>query len=338
VGCVIVQGQRVIGRGWTQDGGRPHAERVALDQAGAAARGATAYVTLEPCAHHGQTPPCAEALIAAGVCRVVSALTDPDPRVSGRGHAMMRAAGISVTEGTCADAARSLNAGFLKRVVHGLPWVTLKLAVSLDGRTAMASGESRWITGPEARRAVHAMRMSHDAVMIGSGTARIDDPDLTPREIGAAHRPVRIVLDSRLSHDPDSRIGRTARDVPVWICHTRDAPAASVRAWNAVGADLILCEGNQGRIDLVPALRALAARGLTRILCEGGATLAASLIEARLVDQIAQFTAGLLIGSDGAPALGPLRHEKLADAPRFALGQTGAIGADALGIWIPDCS
>jgi diaminohydroxyphosphoribosylaminopyrimidine deaminase / 5-amino-6-(5-phosphoribosylamino)uracil reductase len=239
VGCVIVRGDRIVGRGFTQPGGRPHAERMALDQAGQAARGATAYVSLEPCAHHGETPPCADALIGAGVARVVTALTDPDPRVSGRGHARLRQAGITVTEDVLADAARRLNAGFLKRVTQGLPFVTLKLATSLDGRIATARGESRWITGPQARRAVHAMRMRHDAVLIGSGTARADDPDLRIRDLGSAHQPVRIVIDSRLAHSPDSRLGRSVREIPVWMIHTAAAPASAREAWSGTGATLI---------------------------------------------------------------------------------------------------
>lgn len=209
VGCVIVKAGRVVGRGWTCPGGRPHAEPVALAQAGAAALGATAYVTLEPCSHHGRTPPCAEALIAAGLARVVTATGDPDPRVSGRGHAMLREAGIAVTERVLEAEARTAHAGFQKRVTEGLPFVTLKLAATLDGRIATASGESRWITGSLARRAVHAMRMRHDAVMVGVGTAIADDPDLSVRDLGSGHQPVRIVVDSLLRHAPDSRqIGR----------------------------------------------------------------------------------------------------------------------------------
>ncbi len=193
VGCVLVKGSRVLGRGFTQPGGRPHAETVALAAAGEGARGATAYVTLEPCAHHGRTPPCAGALAAAGVARVVTAIEDPDPRVSGRGHAMLRAAGIAVTEGVLAEEARALQRGFLSRVVRGRPMVTLKLAASLDGRIATAAGESRWITGPGARARVHAMRAMHDAVMVGAGTARADDPMLTVRGLGVDHQPVRVV-------------------------------------------------------------------------------------------------------------------------------------------------
>ncbi len=333
VGCVILQGARVVGRGWTQPGGRPHAERRALDQAGAAARGATAFVTLEPCAHHGQTPPCADGLVAAGVARVVTALTDPDPRVSGKGHAMLRAAGMAVTEGVCAAEARDLNAGFLKRTLQGLPFVTLKLATSLDGRIATASGESRWITGPDARRAVHAMRMRHDAVMVGSGTAMADDPDLTARDVGAGHQPLRILIDTHLVHSPVSRLGRTARDVPVWICHGDAAPGHLIKAWRDTGATLIPCATVQHHLDLTCALRQLATRGLTRILCEGGAGLAAALIRARLVDDIVQFTAGRVIGAEGIPALGPLMIGELDQAPRLTLRETRASGPDTVSRW-----
>ncbi len=327
VGCVIVQGTRVVGRGHTQPGGRPHAEIVALAQAGAAARGATAYVTLEPCAHHGQTGPCAEALIAAGVARVVTALTDPDPRVAGRGHTGLRAAGIAVTEGVLADSARTVAAGFLKRVTQGLPFVTLKLATTLDGRTATASGESRWITGPEARRMVHAMRLSHDAVLIGAGTAVADDPDLTAREIGAAHQPVRIVMDSTLRTPLTSRLARTAQDVPVWMIHSDKASPIAIAAWQQVGARMIHATDAPG------AFHALADAGLTRILCEGGATLAASLLRAGLVDELALFTAGAAIGADGHPALGALGLTALKDAPRMALRDQHRVGVDMFSLW-----
>lgn len=337
VGCVIVnsgpQGARIVGRGWTQPGGRPHAERRALDQAGDAAQGATAYVTLEPCAHHGKTPPCSEALIAAGVARVVTALTDPDPRVAGRGHAMLRAAGVAVTEGVLEAEARALQAGFLKRVTQGLPFVTLKLATTIDGRIATASGESRWITGPDARRAVHAMRMAHDAVMVGSGTALADDPDLTVRDMGAPYQPLRIVIDSRLRHSPASRLGRTATSHPVWLLHTSAAPEASRAGWAATGARLIEVPAMGNHADLRAALQMLAAEGLTRIFCEGGADLAAALIRAGLVDELAHFGAGALIGAEGRAALGPLGLSALADAPRLARLSTAPMGADTLTLW-----
>jgi len=239
VGCVIVKDGRILGRGWTRPGGRPHAETVALAQAGAAARGATAYVTLEPCAHHGRTPPCAAALAAAGLARVVTALADPDPRVDGGGHAMLRAAGIVVETGLMAESAATHHRGFLARVTAGRPMLTLKLATSLDGRIATATGESRWITGPASRRMVHALRARHDAVMVGSATARADDPSLTVRGLGIAHQPVRIVADSRLSTPPGGALGRTAREVPVWMLHGPDAPPAARAAWEATGARLL---------------------------------------------------------------------------------------------------
>jgi len=333
VGCVIVKDGLIAGRGWTQPGGRPHAEVRALEQAGDAARGATAYVTLEPCAHHGQTPPCAEALIAAKVARVVTALTDPDPRVSGKGHAMLRAAGIEVTEGVLTPEATRLNAGFLKRVTQGLPFVTLKLAASLDGRTATATGESRWITGPEARRKVHALRLSHDAVMVGSGTALADDPDLTVRDLGATHQPVRILLDRMLKHSPASRLGRTAKDYPVWLLHGPHAPKDARKAWATIGATLIELPETSGQLDLTAALQTLAAKGLTRILSEGGSTLAAALIKARLVDDLALFSGGLLLGAEGHPALGPLALTALGDAPRPRLQETHTLGPDTYSLW-----
>jgi diaminohydroxyphosphoribosylaminopyrimidine deaminase / 5-amino-6-(5-phosphoribosylamino)uracil reductase len=332
VGCVITREGRILGRGWTQPGGRPHAERRALEQAGDA-RGATVYVTLEPCAHHGQTPPCAEALIAAGVARVVTSLTDPDPRVSGKGHAMLRAAGIPVTEGVLAEKARRLNAGFLKRVTTGLPFVTLKLATTIDGRIATASGESRWISGAQARRHVHTLRLSHDAVLVGSGTARADDPDLTARDLGATHQPLRLLLDRTLGHSPESRLGATANLHPVWVLHALDAPAGAQQAWAATGARLLPCAAPDGRLDLTAALRTLASEGLTRILCEGGGTLAATLVADGLVDDIIHVSAGKLIGSDGTAALGPLGLPALAAAPGFTLLDHQRLGPDTLSHW-----
>ncbi|MGQ0566941.1 MAG: bifunctional diaminohydroxyphosphoribosylaminopyrimidine deaminase/5-amino-6-(5-phosphoribosylamino)uracil reductase RibD [Gemmobacter sp.] len=332
VGCVIVQGGRVVGRGWTQPGGRPHAERDALDQAGPLARGATAYVTLEPCAHHGHTPPCAEALIAAGIARVVSATTDPDPRVAGRGHALLRAAGITVTEGVLEPQARRLNAGFFHRVKQGRPLVTLKLAMSLDGRIANAKGESRWITGPPARRAVHAMRAAHDAVMIGIGTALADDPDLTVRDLGVTHQPLRIVLDTHLRLPATSRLARTARDLPVWVCHGPEADPAAGDHLTDLGLRLIPCTATADRIDLPDALRHLGTAGLTRVFCEGGGTLAAALIAADLADRLVAFQAGHIFGATGTPAIGP-RDAAPLGLPDFMLDAIDRIGADSVAHW-----
>lgn len=333
VGCVLVQGGVIVGRGWTQPGGRPHAEVMALRQAGDRARGATAYVTLEPCAHHGKTPPCAEALVAAGVARVVSALTDPDPRVAGGGHAILRAAGIAVTEGVEAEAARQANAGFLSKVVRARPMVTLKLALTLDARIATATGESRWITGAQARRRVHLMRATHDAVMVGAGTARADDPDLRVRDLGIDRQPVRIVVDSRLGLPLDSRLGRSLDRAPLWLLHGAAAPAAARRDWAARGAGLILCAGDAaGRIDMADALAQLAARGLTRVLCEGGGGLAASLVAGGLADELAVFSAGHLFGADGTPGLAAMGVGAIGETA-WRLVSVRAEGADLFHLW-----
>lgn len=335
VGCVLVREGRIVGRGWTQPGGRPHAEVRALAQAGDLARGATAYVTLEPCAHHGKTPPCAEALIGAGVARVVTALTDPDPRVAGRGHAMLRVAGIDVTEGVEAAAARRAHRGFLSRVTEGRPIVTVKLATSLDGRIATAGGESKWITGPEARRAVHAMRAAHDAVLIGGGTARADDPLLTVRGFGPVRQPVRVVAARQLDLPEGGQLARTAAEVPLWLLHDPAQVTEVQRAhWLGMGAGLIQVPSPDGRLlDPAAMLRALGAEGLTRVFCEGGGALAASLLAAGLVDDLAVFSAGLALGAEGRPGLGALGIGALAEAPRFHLVSVESLGGDVLHRW-----
>lgn len=333
VGCVIVKGGRIVGRGWTQPGGRPHAETVALQQAGASARGATVYVSLEPCAHHGQTPPCARALVDAGVARVVVAVQDSDARVSGRGLAMLRDAGIAVKLGVLEDvAARDLQGFFLKTDL-GRPFLTLKLATSLDGRIATATGESQWITGPDSRRMVHAMRMRHDAVMVGGGTARTDDPMLTVRGLGANDQPVRVVVSRRLDMPLMSNLARTARDAPVWIAHGPDADPALLRAWRDLGAKLLACDLEGAHVSPASVLAALGDRGLTRVFCEGGGALAASLLAADLVDELVTFAAGAVLGAEGYPAIGALGVERLRDAPRFELQSQRAMGDDVMAIW-----
>ncbi|MCX7643982.1 MAG: bifunctional diaminohydroxyphosphoribosylaminopyrimidine deaminase/5-amino-6-(5-phosphoribosylamino)uracil reductase RibD [Rhodobacteraceae bacterium] len=334
VGCVLVREGRVVGRGWTAEGGRPHAETQALAQAGAAARGATAYVSLEPCAHHGETPPCAAALAAAGVARVVSALEDPDPRVSGRGHALLRAAGIAVETGVLEAEARAVQAGFLSRVTRGRPMLTLKLAAGLDGRIATASGESRWITGPEARRMVHAMRARHDAVLVGAGTARADDPALTVRGLGVARQPVRVVAARRLDLPTDGALARTAREVPLWLLHGPEAEPARRAAWEGLGARLVeVPAGADRQLDPAAMLAALGRLGLTRVFCEGGGALAAALLAAGLVDRLALFAGGVALGAEGRPAVGALGLDRLADAPRFRLAEARAVGPDTLQLW-----
>ncbi|WP_245242967.1 bifunctional diaminohydroxyphosphoribosylaminopyrimidine deaminase/5-amino-6-(5-phosphoribosylamino)uracil reductase RibD [Pararhodobacter sp. SW119] len=333
VGCVIVRDGRIIGRGWTQPGGRPHGETVALAQAGAAARGATAYVSLEPCAHHGATPPCAGALAAAGVGRVVTTLTDPDSRVSGRGHAMLRAAGIEVTEGVAAAEAAAANAGFLCRIRQGRPWVTLKLALTLDGRIATSSGASRWITGAAARRRVHLMRANHDAVLVGAGTARADDPDLRVRDLGIDWQPVRIVADSRLGLTVDSRLGRSLSAAPVWLLHGPKAAPATRNAWARRGAQTIRCDGDPlVRLDIVNAMAQLGARGLTRVLCEGGGGLGASLLQAGLVDELVVFSAGRAFGADGTAGLAGMGVTTIGERP-YELIEATPCGDDLMHRW-----
>lgn len=332
VGCVIVQetpeGGRVVGRGWTQPGGRPHAETMALAQAGSAARGATAYVSLEPCAHHGKTPPCCDALIAAGIARVVSPMKDPDPRVAGQGFGRMREAGISVDVGLLADEAFRANEGFLLRQRLGRPKVTLKLASSLDGGIATASGESRWITGPAARRRVHLMRAQSDAIMIGAGSARADDPGLDVRLAGFdGCTPVPVVVGGRAVDLPPKLISSLS-DRPLW--HVRGANGGG-----ASGVEAIEVSRGPDGLDLAEALQALGARGITRVLSEGGGRMAASLIKGDLVDEIIWMTAGLALGADGLPSLAALGLGPLGDAPRYDLQQVERIGEDCLSIWRP---
>lgn len=331
VGCVLVRDGRVVGRGTTAPGGRPHAERVALDRAGEAARGATAYVTLEPCAHTGQTPPCAAALIAAGVRRVVVACRDPDPRVDGGGIAMLQKAGVEVTEGVLRAEAEALQHGFFTRVRQGRPAVTLKLASTLDGRIATRSGESQWITGHHARRAAHALRAEHDAVMVGSGTVQTDNPELTCRIRGMRrNRDLRIVADTHLRTRLMSRVIASAAETPTWFLHAAGADPARAAAFREAGARLITVKQGEPGIDLVAALAALGAEGLTRLLVEGGAQLAGALLRAGLVDRLAWFHAPTVMGGDGLPAAASFGITSLAAMPRFIRTEQRAVGGDLL--------
>lgn len=332
VGCVIVRDGRVVGRGWTQPGGRPHAETEALRRAGDAARGATAYVTLEPCCHWGRTPPCAEALIAAGLGRVVIAIEDPDPRVAGGGINCLRKAGIAVETGLCAAEASEINAGFFQRVRLGRSLVTMKLATSLDGRIATAAGESRWITGPAARERTHLLRATHDAVLIGTGTALADDPQLTCRLPGLASRsPVRVVLDRQLRLPTASRLFAEARQVPTWVVTTADAELGRQEQLRALGVEIVAAAiGVAGAIDLADALAHLGARGLTRVLVEGGGRLAASLLRQDLVDRLVWLHAPLLLGGDGIPAVTALGRARLSEMPAFEPVSVEPVGPDLL--------
>ena len=334
VGCVIVREGHVVARGWTQQGGRPHGETEALARAGAAARGATAYVSLEPCCHWGKTPPCTDALIGAGIARVLVPIEDPDPRVSGRGIARLREAGIAVETGLCAAAAAELNAGFFLRLATGRPLTTLKLATTLDGQLATSTGESRWITGERARDRAHLLRASHDAVMIGSNTVLSDDPLLTCRLPGLDDwSPVRVVVDSRLRVPLTARVVAEARRVPTWFITLRHGDAARREAFRSCGVELIEVPATPDHtVDMAAAFQELGRRGLTRVLVEGGATLAAVLLRAVLVDRLAWFHAPSLIGGDGIPAVAPLGITNLEDAPRFERLSLEPVGDDVLEI------
>jgi diaminohydroxyphosphoribosylaminopyrimidine deaminase/5-amino-6-(5-phosphoribosylamino)uracil reductase len=335
VGCVIVKDGMVVGRGRTRDGGRPHAEVDALAQAGGAARGATVYVTLEPCSHHGKSPPCADALVSAGVAKVVSALQDPNPQVNGAGHERLRRAGITVEVGEGAKEAAEINAGFLMREVDGRPLFHLKTAMSLDGRIATASGESKWITGPAARADGQRLRALHDAIVVGANTVAADDPELTCRLPGLeAYSPIRIVLDSKARMSPGSKLALTANRTPVWLICTREAPAAAREALQAKGVEVIEVASNtQGRVDIAAVAQELGRRKLTRVLVEGGGEVAAAFLGASLVDRVTSYQAGLLLGADSRSAVGPLGLEKLGFAPRFRLVSSRQLAGDVVETW-----
>src|SRR5215468_9370252 len=304
VGAVVVKDGVIVGRGWTQPGGRPHAETEALRRAGAAARGATIYVTLEPCSHHGKTPPCADAIIAAGVARVVAALEDPNPKVAGQGHARLKAHGIAVDVGIAADEARRAHAGHIRRIRDGRPQVTLKLAVSADGKAGLAGGRPVAITGERARDRVHMMRAESDAILIGIGTALADDPLLTCRLPGLDGRsPVRVVLDSRLTLPLVSRLAETARTTPLWVIAGPHAAPGAEQALRERGAEVLRIDSEGARLDLGRVLALLAARDITRLMVEGGPAVAASLVAADLVDEAVLLRAPKPIGADGVPAL-----------------------------------
>jgi diaminohydroxyphosphoribosylaminopyrimidine deaminase/5-amino-6-(5-phosphoribosylamino)uracil reductase len=331
VGCVIVKDGHVIAQGMTAPGGRPHAETQALAMAGAQARGATAYVSLEPCSHYGQTPPCALALIEAGIARVVIAAQDPDSRVNGAGIAMLRDAGIEVILPVEANAAGAPLLGFMTRVTQNRPAVTLKLATTLDGRIATHTGESQWISGMPARKSAHALRGRHDAVMVGVGTVLADDPDLTCRIPGFAPRPApRIVADSHLRTPLTARIVATAHETPTWILHRDGADAARIEALTSAGVTCLETTGDEMGIAPHAALAALAQSGLTSILLEGGARLAAAFLRADLVDRLVLYQAPAIIGGDGIPAVQAMGVSLLAAMPRFRRVAETEVGDDLL--------
>jgi len=340
VGCVIVQAGVVVGEGWHVRAGEPHAEVHALREAGENARGATAYVTLEPCSHFGRTPPCADALVKAGVARVVAAMQDPNPEVAGRGLKRLADAGIAVHSGVLEGEARALNQGFLKRMEHGVPFVRVKLAMSLDGRTAMASGESQWITGPEARSAVQRLRAQASVVLTGADSVLADNARMTvrPAELGldpeltalAERRPpLRVLIDGRLRVPLDAPFF-TAGPALVVTC----VPGAAER-YQALGHELLEVPGAEGHVDLRRLLTELAARGINEVLVEAGPRLAGAFARQGLVDEYQLFVAGQFLGSTARPLLDwPL--ERMHQAPRLKITEMRAIGSDWRVTAIPD--
>jgi diaminohydroxyphosphoribosylaminopyrimidine deaminase/5-amino-6-(5-phosphoribosylamino)uracil reductase len=330
VGAVVVDAKsgEILGRGWTQPGGRPHAEPEALARAGARCRGATVYVTLEPCAHHGRTPPCTEAIIAAGITRVVVGSLDPDERVAGRGIAQLRAAGIEVATGVRTPETHWMHLGHILRVTQNRPLVTLKLAVSADDRIAPGDGHPRWVTGPEARAAGHLLRARHDAILVGIGTVLADDPALTCRLPGMeARSPRRIVLDSHLRMPPTAALVRGGPPTTIFTLSDRLAAAP-------IGtADVVkVAPSPEGRLDPRAVAARLAADGVTRLLIEGGPTVAGAFLGADLVDEVALFRSSADLGSDGIPALPHPGLRKIAESP-WVIASSRRLGEDTLAVY-----
>jgi diaminohydroxyphosphoribosylaminopyrimidine deaminase/5-amino-6-(5-phosphoribosylamino)uracil reductase len=335
VGCVIVRTDGdprvVVGHGWTEAGGRPHAEKVALREAGNLARGATAYVTLEPCAHEGRVKPCARALIEAGVARVVTAMPDPDPRTDGKGHAALREAGIALTTGVLAAEAERTHSAHIDRIRFGHPHVTLKLAVSADGMIGRRTGERMIITGLPAFTAVQAMRTTHDAVMIGIGTVLIDNPSLTVRLPGLEkYSPARIILDAAARMPIDSNLVQSAKQTPLIGVVGPQAEESRRAELSKAGVTVIQVGEGEGGLDLNELLSALSERGFTRVFAEGGAEVAASLISGDFVDEVVIFRAPVVVGADGVRALAGMALSVIERSPRYRLVDTAAVGDDTM--------
>lgn len=330
VGAVVARGDEVISVGHHERAGTEHAEVVALRAAGEAAKGATLYVTLEPCNHTGSTPPCVDHILQAGVGRVVVACRDPNPHVEGGGIEVLQAAGVEVELGVKGVEARALIQPWVKQITLGLPYVSLKLAVSLDGRIATRTGASKWVTGPEARAKVHEIRAANDAVMVGVGTVLADDPQLTVRDVEGTS-PIRVTVDSKLRMPVTAGLVTTALETPTWILTTQDAPESVESSLMAQGVEVIrVARSSEGRVDVTAAMRALAQRGVIRLLIEGGAELAGSVLNAGLVDELHVFIGPMLLGPRGRPGAvdwaGPTNP---ADAPRIADPRWELCGRDA---------
>ena len=327
VGCVIVKAGRIIGEGWHERAGEPHAEAKALAACAESPKGATAYVTLEPCAHPGRTPPCADALIAAKVARVVAAIEDPNHLVHGQGATRMRDAGIRVDVGLLQAQAEEAHRGFLQRMRHGRPWMRIKAAASLDGRIALANGESRWITGEPARRDVHALRARSCAMLTGIGTVLADDPDLTVRYVECSRQPRRVLIDSRLDVSPEAKLFRG--EPP--IVFTVSTDAARRRALEARGAEVVVTSGEAskpGKSDLAAIARELGARGFNEVTVETGSKLNGSLLAAGVVDEIVLYLAPMILGDTAQGLFALPGLERLDDARRVRIHDVRSVGED----------
>ncbi|MBW8903116.1 MAG: bifunctional diaminohydroxyphosphoribosylaminopyrimidine deaminase/5-amino-6-(5-phosphoribosylamino)uracil reductase RibD [Bradyrhizobium sp.] len=335
VGAVVVKDGVIVGRGWTQPGGRPHAEPEAIARAGEAARGATLYVTLEPCSHHGKTPPCADAVIAAGIARVVSAVADPNPEVAGQGHARLRAAGIAVDIGVGAAEATRDHAGHFRRIRDKRPHVTLKLAVSADDKIAGPGHKRLAISGETAKARVHLLRAQSDAILVGIGTVQADDPLLTCRLPGMeARSPIRVVLDRSLRISGTSRLVQSARETPLWVVTSDLAEAPAAMKLGAAGAQVIrIARSAPAGLEVLAVLRALAERGITRLLVEGGARVASSFVAAGLVDEFWLLRSRDPIGDDGVGALHAMPLSALTGSPGFRQRASETFQDDTLTIY-----
>ena len=334
VGAVVVRHDGaepvIVGRGWTQPGGRPHAETEALRRAGPAARGATLYVTLEPCSHHGKTPPCTDAIIAAGIARVVSAIEDPNA-LAGRGHALLRASGVTVDVGVGAAEAQRAHAGHVRSVCDHRPHISLKLAVSADGKAGRAGRKPAPITGEAARARVHMMRAMNDAILIGIGTALADDPQLTCRLPGMAPRsPVRVVLDTGLRLPATGALVRSASETPVWVIAGESAPAEAEAVLAARRVEVFRVPATGGRLDIAAVLRVLDDRRVTRLMVEGGPIVAAAFLAADLVDEAVLLRGPNPIGPDGIDALEAMPLTALTDSPRLRSRGIETVGEDTI--------
>jgi diaminohydroxyphosphoribosylaminopyrimidine deaminase/5-amino-6-(5-phosphoribosylamino)uracil reductase len=327
VGCVLVRAGEIVGEGWHAVAGGPHAEIVALQQAGASAQGATAYVTLEPCCHHGKTPPCSDALIAAGVTRVIVAMEDPNPLVAGQGLQQLQQAGIDTASGLLAVQAEALNPGFVQRMRIGRPYIRCKLAMSLDGRTAMASGESQWITGPAAREDVHRLRARSSAIMSGIGTVLKDDPSLTVRLEGGIEvkQPLRIVLDPHLSTPENARFLQQQGESLIVTACTEEAVQERLRQ---AGAEVVCLPNGNDAVDLVALMGVLAERGINEILMETGAILSGALLHAGIIDELIVYMAPKLMGDKARGLFHTPGLDLLADAVELEIRDIRAVGDD----------